>query len=86
MTDFEAVIRAFAHSGTVGDVDLLGEITGRGDYEALLPHTIDIEIFGCKCRCPDLPSLIRAKRAAGRPKDLEALAELEAILEQREKT
>jgi hypothetical protein len=29
-----------------------------------------------------LPQLIRAKRAAGRPKDLEALAELEAIEEE----
>ena len=29
----------------------------------------------------DLPSLIRAKRAAGRPKDLAALPELESLLE-----
>ena len=31
-----------------------------------------------------LPGLIRAKRAAGRPKDLDALAELEALLEERD--
>lgn len=76
----------FTLTTAIGDVDLLGEITGSGGYEALLPHTIAVEIFGCKCRCLDLPALIRAKRAAGRPKDLEALAELEAILEQREET
>jgi hypothetical protein len=29
----------------------------------------------------DLPSLIRAKRAAGRPKDLLALPELESLLD-----
>jgi len=29
----------------------------------------------------DLPTLIQLKRAAGRPKDILALAELEAILE-----
>jgi hypothetical protein len=29
----------------------------------------------------DLPSLIRVKRAAGRPKDLAALPELESLLE-----
>jgi hypothetical protein len=28
----------------------------------------------------DLPMLIRLKRAAGRPKDLEAIAELEELL------
>jgi hypothetical protein len=28
-----------------------------------------------------LPTLIRTKRAAGRPKDLEAIAELEILLE-----
>jgi predicted nucleotidyltransferase len=34
-------------------------------------------------RFVDLETLIRLKRAAGRPKDLERLAELEAILEAR---
>lgn len=33
---------------------------------------------------PKLPALIRVKRAAGRPKDLEALAELEGMLEERQ--
>ena len=41
-------------------------------------------MFGCRCRCLDLPELIRVKRAAGRPKDLDALAELEALLEERD--
>jgi hypothetical protein len=36
--------------------------------------------------CVDLETLIRLKRAAGRPKDLERIAELEAIREEREKT
>ncbi|MCH6552192.1 MAG: hypothetical protein IH804_09300 [Planctomycetes bacterium] len=33
-------------------------------------------------RCLDLPWLIHVKRAAGRPKDLEVIAELEALLEE----
>ena len=73
----------FTLTTAIGDIDLLGEIVGGGDYRALLPHTITVEIFGYRCRCLDLPSLIDAKRAAGRPKDLEALAELEAIRESR---
>ena len=74
----------FTLTTAIGDIDLLGEIAGGGDYHALLPHTIEVEIFGHRCRCLDLPALIRAKRASGRPKDLEALAELEAILADRE--
>jgi hypothetical protein len=35
-----------------------------------------------KFRSVDLPTLIKLKRAAGRPKDLESIAELEALLEE----
>ncbi|MGA7615771.1 MAG: hypothetical protein WBX15_11400 [Thermoanaerobaculia bacterium] len=38
-----------------------------------------VELFGFECRCADLDSLISMKRAAGRPKDLEVIAELETI-------
>ena len=68
----------------IGDIDLLGEITGGGDYRALVPHSVEAEMFGCRCRCLDLPGLIRTKRAAGRPRDLEALAEMEVLLMERE--
>ena len=73
----------FTLTTAIGDIDLLGEITGGGDYQALMPNSVTVEIFGCRCRCLDLPGLIRAKRAAGRPKDLDALAELEALLDER---
>ena len=63
----------------VGDIDLLGEIPGGGTYEDLAAGAIELQIFGIRCLCLSLAQLIRAKRAAGRPKDLEALAELEAI-------
>ena len=73
----------FTLTTAIGDIDLLGEIVGGGDYEALLPHTEIVEVFGYRCRSLDLPGLIRAKRAAGRPKDLDVLAELEALLDER---
>lgn len=72
----------FTLSTDLGPIDLLGEITG-GGYQALLPDTIEIEAFGIQCLCLDLPRLIQVKRATGRPKDLEAIAELETILEER---
>ena len=70
---------------TRGDLDLLGEVAGGGGYGALLPHSRELEMFGLRCRCLELYKLIEVKRAAGRPKDLEATAELEAIREERRK-
>ena len=72
----------FTLTTTLGDVDLLGEVTGGGDYERLVLHTIAIEVFGVRCLCIDLDTLIHVKRAAGRPKDLEVIAELEALREE----
>ena len=73
----------FTLTTSLGDLDLLGEITGGGDYAALLPHTLEVDMFGFECLCVDLDCLIRVKRAAGRPRDLETIAELEALREER---
>ena len=82
--DAETVLRGlnFTLTTTLGDLDLLGEITGGGGYDDLLGQSSVIEVFGIACRCLDLPVLIQVKRAAGRPRDFEALAELEALLEE----
>jgi predicted nucleotidyltransferase len=66
-----------------GDVDLLGEVTGGGTYHQLLPFTQEATAFGIICRVVTLERLIQLKRAAGRPKDLETIAELQALLEER---
>lgn len=66
-----------------GDLDLLGEITGGGTFEDLSPRAVTMSLFGMECRVLGLAALIAVKRAAGRPKDLEAIAELEAIREER---
>jgi predicted nucleotidyltransferase len=68
----------------IGDFDLLGEVVGGGTYQELLPETLEIEAFGVRCRCVTLEALLRLKRAAGRPKDLEAIAELEMLRDQGE--
>jgi predicted nucleotidyltransferase len=83
--DRETVLRGlnFTLVTDLGELDLLGEIVGGGDYEEIVPHAIEVEIFGCRCRCLGLRKLIEVKRAAGRPKDFEAIAELEALLEER---
>jgi predicted nucleotidyltransferase len=73
----------FTLTTDLGQLDVLGEIVGGGRYEDLLQHTVTAQIFGVNCRTLTLEQLIHVKRAAGRPKDLEAIAELEAILEER---
>ena len=70
----------FTLTTTLGAIDLLGEIVGGGRYEQMLPQTIEIEVADVNCRCLSLERLIEVKRAAGRPKDIEAVAELEKIL------
>ena len=71
---------------SLGDLDLLGEIVGGGGYAALAPHSIELSVFGARCLCLGLEKLIEVKRAAGRPKDYDAVAELEEILEGQRET
>ena len=71
----------FTFSTDIGDVDLLGEVRGVGQYRDVLVDSITVELFGHRFAVIDIGKLIAAKRAAGRPKDLIALPELEAIQE-----
>ena len=73
----------FTLTTTLGLIDFLGEVTGGGTYEQLLPDTIVSEAYGVPVRFVTLEKLIQLKRAAGRPKDFEAVSELEALLEER---
>jgi predicted nucleotidyltransferase len=72
----------FTLTTTLGDLDLLGEIVGGGGYADLLPHSQIVEVSGFEYRCLGIARLIHVKRAAGRPKDIEAVAELEALREE----
>jgi predicted nucleotidyltransferase len=84
-----ATLRAglnFTLTTIAGDIDLFGEVTGGGTYDDLIDHTIDVTLFAHRTKCLDLDWLIATKRAAGRPRDIEAIAELEALREEIEKT
>lgn len=74
----------FTLTTSLGAIDILGEIAGGGSYHDLLSDVGQIELYGFNCLCLKLERLILTKRAAGRPKDLNAIAELEALLEERE--
>ena len=66
-----------------GDLDLLDRIDGVGDYRAVRTRSVEVDAFGTAFRVLDLPTLIKAKRATGRPKDREALLELELLRDMR---
>ncbi|MFN6208572.1 MAG: hypothetical protein ACK49R_19290 [Planctomycetota bacterium] len=69
----------FTFTSSQGDIDLLGEVAGGGTWETVKPFTENVEIFGVTVPVVSLTKLIELKRAAGRPKDFESIAELEAI-------
>jgi hypothetical protein len=66
---------------TEGDIDVMDRVAGVGDFDAARKHSERITALGVSFRVLDLPSLIKAKRAAGRPRDFDHLPELEALLE-----
>jgi hypothetical protein len=74
----------FTLTTDLGALDVLGEIAGGGTYDDLRDESLASTEFGESVRCLSLERLIATKRAAGRPKDLVALSELEALLEERD--
>lgn len=72
----------FTLTTDAGPLDCLGEMSGVGGYDQASERTIEVVIYELRCRCIDLDGLLAAKRAAGRAKDLEVVAELEAIREE----
>jgi predicted nucleotidyltransferase len=72
----------FTLATNLGDLDLFGDVPGAGSYHKLLSHSSEVEAFGVQFKCVDLGTLIRIKEAAGRPKDLEAIAELRVLLQE----
>ena len=69
---------------SAGDLDLFGEATGGGTFDALLPHSEVRALLDLECRFVNLEMLIHLKRAAGRPRDLERVAELEALRQEQQ--
>ena len=65
----------------VGEIDLLGEVSGVGDYAQVKANSVSMRMCDRDVWTLDLRRLIDSKRAAGRTKDLLILPELEALLE-----
>jgi hypothetical protein len=83
--DLAASLKNLYLETDLGVLDCLGEVLGVGDFEAAQKQSVAIEIPGGKCLVLDIPALIRAKQAMGRPHDLLTVTQLQAILEVRQK-
>ena len=69
----------------MGILDILNEVTGIGPYDQVLPNSTEIDLGEMKLRVLTLEALIRAKHAAARRKDIDAVKELEVIHEKLQK-
>jgi hypothetical protein len=74
----------FTLNTALGEIDLLAEVAGLGAYDEVHARSITVEAYGRRMSILSLRSLIDAKRAAGRDRDLAALPELESLLEAEE--
>lgn len=70
----------FTLTTDLGDLDLLGEVPGVGSYAEVERGASTLDVGGLAAKAMDLDALTRAKRAAGRAKDLFDLAGIAEIL------
>lgn len=63
----------------LGQLDLLAEPNGGPGYVRLRAGAVEFELSGFGIRVAEIDDLLAMKAAAGRPKDLADIAELEAI-------
>ncbi len=71
----------FTFVTSMGDIDLLGEVKGIGNYDDLVDQSISVDLEGYPTYILSIPALMVAKRAAGRPKDEAGLKVLAALKE-----
>lgn len=71
----------FTFQSEIGDIDMLAEVAGIGSFQEVLDNSDIFHLYGYDVNILSIDGLIKAKRAAGRPKDLLVLPELEALKE-----
>jgi hypothetical protein len=67
----------------MGRLDCLSHIKGMGDYQKVKGASVVVETGGVRFRVLNLDSLLESKKAMNRPRDRQAIIELEVIRELR---
>ena len=63
----------------IGQLDCLGMILGVGDFHEVKKRSFLVDVEGYPLRLLELDALIAAKKAMNRPRDKEAVLQLEAL-------
>lgn len=71
----------FTLTTDLGDIDLLGEVTGLGGFAEVAALASEVDVDGAPLLVLTLAGLERSKRAVGRAKDLLDLAEIAKLRE-----
>jgi hypothetical protein len=69
----------------LGVLDVISEVTEVGEFEDVKRNSVEIELFGHKCKVISFKDLIKTKEKMGRPKDKLVVAELKALQRQSSK-
>jgi predicted nucleotidyltransferase len=64
-----------------GALDVFDEVKGVGDFESVRESSVIVDAGDFRFRALSLEGLLKAKRAAGRPKDIDQIPELKALIE-----
>ena len=67
-----------------GALDVFDIVKGVGEFEVVKEASVTVDAGRFEFPALDLPGLVKAKRATGRPKDIDQLPELEALIELRQ--
>lgn len=71
----------FTLTTDIGDIDILGEVTGLGNYAEVVKYSETMEIYGMECQVLTIEGLLKSKKTINRKKDEPVIKELEAIME-----
>lgn len=63
----------------LGILDILSQTQPAGDFEQIKSRSVEISLYGHKCKVISIEDLINVKAAMKRPKDLQAVDELKLI-------
>ena len=65
----------------LGILDILSETQPAGNFETIKKNSIEIPLYGHKCKIISIDDLIKVKEKMNRPKDVQAVIELKKIRE-----